>query len=104
MVEQHMAGTNGQAGLVTELYRSARQVLEDGLQALGGLEAISEIRNVTIVENGTHYEIDESPSADPPSTTSRSIGNDRHRFEQGTALSRHQAHLAKLHMAPENDH
>ena len=44
MVERHMAGTNGQAGLVTESYRSARQVLEDGSQALGGLEAISGIR------------------------------------------------------------
>jgi hypothetical protein len=50
-------------------YQRARHVLETGLEALGGLKAIAAITNFTIVEDGTYYEIDESPSPDPPTTT-----------------------------------
>jgi glyoxylase-like metal-dependent hydrolase (beta-lactamase superfamily II) len=45
-------------------YRRARHVLEAGLEALGGLEAIAAIRNFTVVETGKHTRMEHpSPEA-----------------------------------------
>lgn len=47
-------------------YLRARQVLEAGLRALGGLEAIAAIKNFRLREVGKHYPVDESKSAASP--------------------------------------
>lgn len=71
MASYHEVASDAQQSLSAseEAYQRARHVLEAGLEALGGLKAIAAITNFTIVEDGTYYEIDESPSPDPPTTT-----------------------------------
>ena len=51
-------------------YKQARQVLESGIRALGGLENIASIKNFTIIETAKYYDIAESRSPEPPLDTS----------------------------------
>ena len=47
-------------------YRRARQLLEAGIQALGGLEAIAAIKSFTIVERSNGYDAAQNPTPGPP--------------------------------------
>jgi glyoxylase-like metal-dependent hydrolase (beta-lactamase superfamily II) len=51
-------------------YRRARQVLEAGIEALGGLEALRAIQDFTLRESGKNFFIDQSPSPNPPFNSS----------------------------------
>lgn len=43
-------------------YQQARRVLEDGITALGGLEAIAAIKTFSLIERGESYDVFQSPS------------------------------------------
>lgn len=60
-------GASAQQGLSASesSYRRARRLLEAGIAALGGLEAIEAIKNFTIVETGKHTHV-EHPSPQAP--------------------------------------
>lgn len=47
-------------------YTRARQVLETGIAALGGLENLRAIQDFTLKESGKNFLVDQSPSPDPP--------------------------------------
>ena len=50
-------------------YEKARKVLDDGIEAMGGLEALRKIKDFTLKEKGTVYARYQSPSPDPPYTS-----------------------------------
>jgi glyoxylase-like metal-dependent hydrolase (beta-lactamase superfamily II) len=47
-------------------YKRARQVLEAGIEALGGLENLRAIQDFTLKETGKNFLVDQSPSPQPP--------------------------------------
>ncbi|HVG33151.1 MAG TPA: MBL fold metallo-hydrolase [Pyrinomonadaceae bacterium] len=47
-------------------YAHARQILEQGINALGGLENLRAIQDFTLKESGKNFFVDQSPSPDPP--------------------------------------
>src|SRR5690349_7996907 len=55
-----------QAGAPQRSYQQARRVLEDAIEAHGGLEALRAIKDFTLTEKGKVYARYQSPGADPP--------------------------------------
>ena len=55
-------------------YRRARQVLDAGIEALGGLEAVRSVQGFTIKEAGTSYAVHGSAKPDPPFSAGRRQG------------------------------
>jgi glyoxylase-like metal-dependent hydrolase (beta-lactamase superfamily II) len=53
-----------------ESYRRARQVLDAGVRALGGLEALRSIQDITLREAGKHQYVRQSTRVEPPFTVS----------------------------------
>jgi glyoxylase-like metal-dependent hydrolase (beta-lactamase superfamily II) len=53
-------------GAADKSYQRARQTLEAGIQALGGLEAIAAIKSFTIVERANGYDAAQNPTPGPP--------------------------------------
>jgi glyoxylase-like metal-dependent hydrolase (beta-lactamase superfamily II) len=47
-------------------YQHARRVLDRGIQAFGGLEALRAVQTITLRESGKHRYIHQSPSVEPP--------------------------------------
>lgn len=47
-------------------YKRAREVLEAGIEAHGGLENLRAIQDFTLKESGKNFLVDQSPSPDPP--------------------------------------
>lgn len=47
-------------------YARARQILEQGIAALGGLENLRAIQDFTLKESGKNFFVDQSPSPEPP--------------------------------------
>ncbi|HEX8136792.1 MAG TPA: MBL fold metallo-hydrolase [Pyrinomonadaceae bacterium] len=47
-------------------YKRARQVLEAGIEALGGLENLRAIQDFTLKETGKNFLVDQSPNPQPP--------------------------------------
>jgi glyoxylase-like metal-dependent hydrolase (beta-lactamase superfamily II) len=47
-------------------YQRARQVLEAGIEALGGLENLRAIQDFTLKESGKNFLVDQSPNPQPP--------------------------------------
>jgi glyoxylase-like metal-dependent hydrolase (beta-lactamase superfamily II) len=47
-------------------YQQARRVLDDALQAAGGVDALRAVKDFTLKEKGKVYALYQSPSADPP--------------------------------------
>jgi glyoxylase-like metal-dependent hydrolase (beta-lactamase superfamily II) len=63
-------------------YQQARRVLDDGIEAMGGLEALRAIKDFTLKEKGKIYARYQSPSPEPPFITGPSeetliVDNDR---------------------------
>ncbi|MCM3872247.1 MAG: hypothetical protein ND895_16320, partial [Pyrinomonadaceae bacterium] len=55
-----------QSNAARRSYQQARRVLEDGIEALGGLEALRAIKDFTLKEKGKLHARYQSPSAEPP--------------------------------------
>src|SRR6266446_7979868 len=55
-----------QANASQRSYEKARRVLDDGVEAMGGLEALRAIKDFTLKEKGTVYARYQSPSSDSP--------------------------------------
>lgn len=53
-------------GVSEKSYQQARRVLDAGIQALGGLDALRSIQVFTIKEAGTNLLVNQSPSPEPP--------------------------------------
>jgi hypothetical protein len=47
-------------------YQQARRVLDDGIEALGGLEALRAIKDFTLKEKGRVHALYQSPTPEPP--------------------------------------
>jgi glyoxylase-like metal-dependent hydrolase (beta-lactamase superfamily II) len=63
-------------------YRQARRVLDDGIEAMGGLEALRAVKDFTLKEKGTVHARFQSPKPEPPFITGPSeetliVDNDR---------------------------
>jgi glyoxylase-like metal-dependent hydrolase (beta-lactamase superfamily II) len=63
-------------------YQQARRVLDDGIEAMGGLEALRSIKDFTLKEKGKVYARYQSPGPEPPFITGPSeetliVDNDR---------------------------
>jgi glyoxylase-like metal-dependent hydrolase (beta-lactamase superfamily II) len=63
-------------------YQQARRVLDDGIEAMGGLEALRAVKDFTLKEKGTVYARFQSPKPEPPFITGPSeetliVDNDR---------------------------
>src|ERR1041385_4882474 len=55
-----------QPGASQRSYQQARRVLEDAIEAHGGLEALRAIKDFTLKEKGKVYARFQSPGAEPP--------------------------------------
>jgi glyoxylase-like metal-dependent hydrolase (beta-lactamase superfamily II) len=58
--------SQGTEGPSARSYREARAILDEGLKALGGVEALRGVRDLTIREKGRHQWIYQSESIAPP--------------------------------------
>lgn len=58
--------TNGSAGASERSYQQARRVLEEAIEAHGGLENLRAIKDFTLKEKGKVYALYQSPNAGPP--------------------------------------
>ena len=47
-------------------YQQARRVLDDGIEAMGGVEALRGIKDFTLKEKGKIYARGQSPTPEPP--------------------------------------
>ena len=64
-----LAAAAAHAGSTTESYREARQILDAGIQAMGGREALQDIKDVTRTGRGVGYNQGQSLQPDAPLTT-----------------------------------
>ncbi|HEY6120566.1 MAG TPA: hypothetical protein VIV66_11430 [Pyrinomonadaceae bacterium] len=66
---QQAATASVQANASQRSYAKARRVLDDGIEAMGGLAALRGIKDFTLKEKGTVYARYQSPSPEPPFIT-----------------------------------
>ncbi|HEX7295679.1 MAG TPA: MBL fold metallo-hydrolase [Pyrinomonadaceae bacterium] len=77
------AANNGnEPGASQRSYQQARRVLDEGIEAMGGLEALRGIKDFTLKERGRTYARYQSPTPDTPYSTGTSeetliVDNDR---------------------------
>ncbi len=65
-------GTSAQSGAAQRSYSQARRVLDDGIAAMGGVEALRAIKDFTLKEKGKVYALYQSEKAEAPFTTGNS--------------------------------
>jgi len=79
----HSGARNGaEIGASLRSYQQARRVLDDGIEAMGGLDALRGVKDFTLKEKGKVYARYQSPSPEPPFATGASeetlvVDNDR---------------------------